>query len=106
MKLNEEMKKSIMDEAAKRFGNELPDELLDIVNGGRDMSYDEEFEASMKTYMAIDSAMNGRITREEFNDFMVKVMEYRKYIQSLPDDAPPQNLGYFSFMDFYTKEIK
>ena len=29
MKLNEEMKKSIMDEATKKFGSELPDEMLD-----------------------------------------------------------------------------
>ena len=49
MKLNEEMKKSIMDEATKKFGSELPDEILDVVNGGRDITYDEEFEVSMKT---------------------------------------------------------
>lgn len=98
MKLNEEMKKSIMDEATKKFGSELPDEMLDVVNGGRDITYDEEFEVSMKTYLAIDAARNGRISLEELADFMNKVMEYRKYIQSLPDDAPPQNFGVFDFM--------
>ena len=96
---NEEMKKSIMDEATKKFGSELPDEMLDVVNGGRDITYDEEFEVSMKTYLAIDAARNGRISQEELTDFMNKVMEYRKYIQSLPDDAPPQNFGVFDFMD-------
>lgn len=99
MKLNEEMKKSIMGEATKKFGSELPDEMLDVVNGGRDITYDEEFEVSMKTYLAIDAARNGRISQEELTDFMNKVMEYRKYIQSLPDDAPPQNFGVFDFMD-------
>ena len=98
MKLNVEMKKSIMDEATKKFGSELPDEMLDVVNGGRDITYDEEFEVSMKTYLAIDAARNGRISQEELTDFMNKVMEYRKYIQSLPDDAPPQNFGVFDFM--------
>ena len=52
----------------------------------------------MKTYLAIDAARNGRISQEELTDFMNKVMEYRKYIQSLPDDAPPQNFGVFDFM--------
>ena len=99
MKMNDRQIESLINGIKKVMGNELPDEMLDVVNGGRDITYDEEFEVSMKTYLAIDAARNGRISQGELTDFMNKVMEYRKYIQSLPDDAPPQNFGVFDFMD-------
>ena len=99
MKFNEEMKKSIMDEAAKRFGNELSDELLDIVNCGRDITYVEEFDVSVKTSQMIDAARDGLITSDELKDFMESVMNYRKYIQSLPDDSPLEFFDFGSFTD-------
>ena len=95
MKFNEEMKKSIMDEATKRFGNELPDELLDIVNGGRVLTSGE----SRDLFVKLNDAKNN-MRDEEYRRYNAAIRKYVFYISLLPDNAEEQLFNY----DYYNGE--
>lgn len=84
-----------MDEAIKRFGKELPDELLDIVNGGRVLTSGE----SRDLFVKLNDAKNNMLN-EEYRRYNAAIRKYVFYISLLPDNAEEQLFNY----DYYNGE--
>lgn len=85
MKLNDEMIQSVFLELNKYCDKELSDDYLNQVSGGRQM-YDSEIRSA---YDVLKSAnmdyVNGKMSYEQYADFVEAVNNYEKYIASLPE---------------------
>lgn len=95
MKINERMLKSVKEETLKRFGSELPDEVLDIVSGGRVLTSGE----SRDLFVKLNDAKNN-LPDEEYRRYNAAIRKYVFYISLLPDNAEEQLFNY----DYYNGE--
>ncbi|MGN1404925.1 MAG: hypothetical protein ACI4WM_01535 [Erysipelotrichaceae bacterium] len=94
MKLNEEMKESIVTEFEKICGRKLDDDFLDLVSGGRDMNSFELKSAYDVLQNASKDYVNGIMSYEQYADFIEAVDNYEKYIASLPEGSPTVEFFY------------
>lgn len=94
MKLNKEMKLSIVTELEKICGIELNDDFLDQVSGGRDMNAFELKSAYDVLQNASKVYVNGIMSYEQYADFVEAVDNYEKYIASLPEGSPTVEFFY------------
>ena len=87
MKLNEEIKKSVLSEFEKVCGIELSDDFLNQVSSGRQMNA-YEFKTAYDILMnARREYTSGIMSYEQYNDFVEAVDNYEKYIASLPEGS-------------------
>ena len=85
--MNALQKKSIIDAAKEQFGNELPDELIESINGGRDLSEDEKG-SILESFFSFDY---------DFENFDKAVDRYVEYIYSLPEDSEELLFNYLDW---------
>ena len=81
MKLNKEHIKSVMESAKTKFGNELSDELLEAINGGRDIRPIEHLIIVQHERAAFSKK------DDELYEYCQALEKYFDYIHSLPDDS-------------------
>lgn len=94
MKLNEEMKRSVLTELEKLCDIELNDDFLDLISGGRDMNAFELKSAYDVLQNASKDYVNGIMSYEQYADFVEAVDNYEKYIASLPEGGPTVEFFY------------
>lgn len=92
MEIKKTQRQSIIDTARAHLGNEIPDELLDEICGGRSTTSTESADIMQKVTSA-----NKTMNDEDFQRFFTAVYFYLHYIYSLPEDAPEEFFNY----DFY-----
>ena len=83
MEIKKTQRQSIIDAARAHLGNEIPDELLDEICGGRSTTSTESADIMQKVTSA-----NKTMNDEDFQRFFTAVYFYLHYIYSLPEDAP------------------
>ena len=78
MQLSDLQKQSIINAARKEFGNELPDEFIELISGGRELSDKEK--GSILEQFFLSSA-------RDLKYFDKAVERYAKHINSLPEGS-------------------
>ena len=85
MVLSNEQMDSIIESAKKEFGEELPDEVIETISGGRKLSETEETQLAFETTFYSKQAGNRSLSAcLKFNK---AVTSYMKYIESLPEGS-------------------
>ena len=85
MVLSNEQMDSIIESAKKEFGEELPDEVIETISGGRKLSETEENQLAFETTFYSKKAGNRSLSAcLKFNK---AVTSYMKHIESLPEGS-------------------
>ena len=86
MKINEEIRKSIIEETRKNTGIVLSDEELDVISGGRKLYWQENNSICEQI-----EAYNGKLTSRNFEDAMYKNINH---IRSLEEGSEIELFDY------------
>lgn len=78
MQLSDLQKQSIIDAVKKEFGNELPDEFIELISGGRELS-DKEKGSIIEQFFLTPAV--------DLKYFNKAVERYTKHINSLPEGS-------------------
>lgn len=85
MSINKEQLNSILESAKQEFGDEIPDEVLETINGGRELTEAEKNRLARET--TIYSLGAGNRSLSACMRFNKAVSSYKKFIESLPEDS-------------------
>lgn len=85
MAINKEQLDSIMESAKQEFNGEIPDEVMEIINGGRELTEVEKNRLARET--TIYSLGAGNRSLSACMRFNKAVSSYKKYVESLPEDS-------------------
>ena len=86
MKINEEIRKSIIEETRKNTGIVLSDEELDEISGGRELYWQEHYSISQQT-----AKYNGKLP---YTKFEAALNRYINHIRSLEEDSDIELFDY------------
>ena len=87
MKMDDRQIEALINGLKKVMGNELPDELMDAVSGGRLMN-DVEFRNLLSNWYHYEQQHNqGKISEDTYNSLSTAFKNYSDYIDSLDKDA-------------------
>lgn len=87
MKMNERQRESIINGIKEVMGNELPDELMDEISGGRLLNNKEYFDFLSKGYDYTQQYNQGKMSEEEYNSLLKAFDNYIDYIDSLDEGS-------------------
>ncbi|MGN1406019.1 MAG: hypothetical protein ACI4WM_07085 [Erysipelotrichaceae bacterium] len=97
MKMNNEQRESVVNAIKEVMGNELPDELMDAVSGGRLMN-DVEFRNLLSNWYHYEQQHDqGKISDDTYNSLATAFKNYSDYIDSLDKDAETVLFDYERF---------
>ena len=83
MDLNKEQLESIMESAREHFDGEIPDELMEVISGGREVYYSEQ-EVLFKERARMAQAHQSRqIDNKAYAKFNIAVSRYLHHIRNL-----------------------
>ena len=87
MKMNERQRESIINGIKEVMGNELPDELMDEISGGRLLNNQEYFDFLRKGYDYTQQYNQGQMSEEDYNSLLKAFDNYIDYIDSLDEGS-------------------
>lgn len=89
MELSDVQKESILKSAVELLDGEIPDELLETINGGR-TPYQEEADVVIKlSKQKRQEVYEGKISSKEYAKLFDAAVRYVNYIASLPLGSDP-----------------